>query len=95
MSFRRAFLGFSSIGDGVKKFGMQVRKIGDGMKKFGMQVRKTGDGVKKFGMQVKKSGCRTLYQMANVLSQFTIRGPVLEEQGRAVHGDFWEAGKKE
>ena len=34
--------------------------------------------------------CRTLYQTANVLSQFTIRGPMLEEQGRAVHGDLWE-----
>jgi len=38
--------------------------------------------------------CRTLYQTAQVESQFTIRGPLLEDEGRAVHGDFWEAGSK-
>ena len=34
--------------------------------------------------------CQRLYETANVLSQFEIRGPILLEEGKAVHGDFWE-----
>lgn len=35
--------------------------------------------------------CRRLYETASVLSQFDIRGPILPDEGRAVHGDFWQS----
>lgn len=38
--------------------------------------------------------CRKVYEGASVLPQFTIRGPMLEDEGRTVHGNFWETTKE-
>lgn len=37
--------------------------------------------------------CRKLFDFASVGAQFQIQGPVLEEEGKVIHGNFWDAFK--